>query len=410
MNFIMHHISSVFRLTVRECEGPTIIDSIGTRFEPDPVTPYMGRLLGASDICALVVTRSLDCFGIVRENDIKSYIIGPAARMKPDDSVVKQEILELLIKREKVDAFREYLDTVPIIPIAQFANILSMICEAVTGKNIQPERILYGEAYEDTVKSEDVGSELWSGLQDDEVTEARSGENTESDYNSERTMLWLVRRGETALLKESFRKTRYKQDFSLSTDSLRNLRDITIVSTTLVSRAAIEGGMQIKAAFALSDTYIRIVETMTNPKDIFELLPRMVVDFSEKVSSSFVPRGTSPHVSTCIKWIHHNITQPISTSDLMRVSGLSRSYLARLFVKEVGCTPMEYINNAKIEEAKTLLTSTSLPVVDIASYLGYSTNSYFHRIFKQSTSMTPSSFREKEEQTALKRYGEYPLL
>lgn len=76
--------------------------------------------------------------------------------------------------------------------------------------------------------------------------------------------------------------------------------------------------------------------------------------------------------------------------------GLSKDYLGRMLKKETSMTPLEYITNLKMEEAKYLLNNSQMKVYEISEELGYSTVDYFTKLFKKHTQITPAAYRKKK--------------
>ena len=74
---------------------------------------------------------------------------------------------------------------------------------------------------------------------------------------------------------------------------------------------------------------------------------------------------------------------------------LSRSYLSTKFKKETGMTLSQYIQEQKIEKAKSLLKTTDRSILEIATYLGFSSQGYFQNVFKKLTGMTPKEYRNQ---------------
>lgn len=75
--------------------------------------------------------------------------------------------------------------------------------------------------------------------------------------------------------------------------------------------------------------------------------------------------------------------------------GISKNYLSRLVKKSTERSVGAWIDIVRIQRAKRLLSETRLPVIDIAANVGIEDQSYFSRLFKKETSMTPSAFRKK---------------
>ena len=81
--------------------------------------------------------------------------------------------------------------------------------------------------------------------------------------------------------------------------------------------------------------------------------------------------------------------------ELAELAHLSPSYFQVVYKKAFGITCMTEVINAKLEQAKLLLTSTELPVSAVATEVGYNEVYHFIRQFKKSTGMTPGAFRKK---------------
>lgn len=86
---------------------------------------------------------------------------------------------------------------------------------------------------------------------------------------------------------------------------------------------------------------------------------------------------------------------PGSIASYALVIGISENYLSRLVKNSTGRTVGDWIEIVRIQRAKRLLSSTSLSVIDIAASIGVEDQSYFSRLFKKETGLTPSAFRKK---------------
>lgn len=98
-------------------------------------------------------------------------------------------------------------------------------------------------------------------------------------------------------------------------------------------------------------------------------------------------------IQQAILYIHAHLNQPITLNDIARVVHLNPSYLSTLFSKVMGLTLVGYVNAARIERAKVLLTHTELTIRQISLLLGFSQEIYFYRLFKKQEHVTPSEYR-----------------
>jgi AraC family transcriptional regulator len=74
-------------------------------------------------------------------------------------------------------------------------------------------------------------------------------------------------------------------------------------------------------------------------------------------------------------------------------ASLGSGHFSEAFGRSVGMSPHQYILRRRVDAAKQLLADGDLPVAEVASALGFSTQSHFGRIFRQITGMTPKRYR-----------------
>ena len=84
-------------------------------------------------------------------------------------------------------------------------------------------------------------------------------------------------------------------------------------------------------------------------------------------------------------------------SEMAKKYGYSPDYLGRVFTSVAGIPISEYVKNAKLNQAKLLLASTSMTVDEIADSLGYYDACYFSRQFKKETGCTPMLYRKSKK-------------
>lgn len=98
-------------------------------------------------------------------------------------------------------------------------------------------------------------------------------------------------------------------------------------------------------------------------------------------------------ITKAVRYIHKHISEEIELEKLAELSCLSKDHFIRLFKKGMGITPLQYVNQKKIEKAQLLLLTEELAVKEIAFRLAFEDYSYFNRLFKKITSMTPQEYR-----------------
>jgi len=98
----------------------------------------------------------------------------------------------------------------------------------------------------------------------------------------------------------------------------------------------------------------------------------------------------------CVKiknYIDAHYSQNITLDFLSDLSYMNKFHLVHTFTKQIGVSPINYVINKRIQEAKNLLSTTSYSIRDIASIVGFANSSYFSQMFKKVTGMSPKSYR-----------------
>lgn len=98
-------------------------------------------------------------------------------------------------------------------------------------------------------------------------------------------------------------------------------------------------------------------------------------------------------IQKSLVYIRKHIHQPVRIETLADLVCISKDHFIRLFKKEIGITPMHYINRKKIEKAQLLLVTEGLSIKEIAFQLSYEDHSYFNRLFKKLTGISPQEYR-----------------
>ena len=102
-----------------------------------------------------------------------------------------------------------------------------------------------------------------------------------------------------------------------------------------------------------------------------------------------------PAVNRFLESVFNPEKLPGSIASYATECEISENYLSRLVKQSTGRSVGSWINIVRIQRAKRLLSSTPLPVIDIAANIGIEDQSYFSRLFKKETGLTPSAFRKK---------------
>lgn len=181
----------------------------------------------------------------------------------------------------------------------------------------------------------------------------------------------------------------------LSKYPVLNLKYHFVVTAAIMSRICIDSGMDMEVAFRLSDYYISQLDYIQTEKEVELLHNKMIQDYTKKMAKLKKTKALSKPVSDCLSFIHTHIKDRITIEDIAEHTGKSVSYISRLFKSEMNQSVSDYIRTAKIEKAKNMLRYSQISLVEISSYLSFSSQSHFIKIFREETGMTPKKYRSQ---------------
>jgi YesN/AraC family two-component response regulator len=106
-----------------------------------------------------------------------------------------------------------------------------------------------------------------------------------------------------------------------------------------------------------------------------------------------LPQPTSYLVKQALAYIQQNYTHTLSRSEVAAAVGVSEDYLSRIFNREMGVSPWEFLNRYRVQQAKQLLTGTNKSVTWIAAQVGFDDPAYFSRVFQRIAGCSPREYR-----------------
>ncbi len=104
-------------------------------------------------------------------------------------------------------------------------------------------------------------------------------------------------------------------------------------------------------------------------------------------------QNVSKTVSLIKRYIHENYYKLVTLNHLSEVAHMSLFHLSRLFKKETGDSPIQYLMKYRLEVAKQYLQSTNDTIEVISEKIGYESEAHFQHIFKKRHGMSPGKFR-----------------
>ncbi len=180
----------------------------------------------------------------------------------------------------------------------------------------------------------------------------------------------------------------------LSDNHVQSAKYHFVIATAMISRYCIEGGMEHELAYSLSDMYINKVDKCLSTSEIDELQYDMILYYTTHMNKLRTAKVYSLPVTKCIDYIYNHLHTPLTRKELTRITNLSEGYLSRLFKKETGYSISDYIITRKLDTAKNMLIHSDYPILMISETLCFASQSYFNKLFKNYTGLTPAVYRK----------------
>jgi signal transduction histidine kinase/DNA-binding LacI/PurR family transcriptional regulator/AraC-like DNA-binding protein len=167
-------------------------------------------------------------------------------------------------------------------------------------------------------------------------------------------------------------------DAMRSLESTRQIPVIVVTGTTLTEAdmARLNQGVAAvlgKGLFSLEETVAHISSALAHKRKLSGEAQRLV--------------------RSAMAYIHENYAEAISRRDIAQHVGLTEDHLTFCFRREVGTTPIAYLQRYRISQAKRLLKESQQTISDIALNVGFADRGYFSRVFHRETGVSPDAYR-----------------
>lgn len=313
------------------------------------------------------------------------FVVGPVFYDTPRPDRLRRTLQPYIQDRKSADwaaALTATLPRLPVMTYAIFSRYVLMIHNTLTDQQLGLDALEGDHPQNGSSAALPVGERDRSEV-----------------YAAEQAMLEMVRTGNINYQAVLQRSIRLSPGVPVQgQDPLRQMKTSIIVFTTLVCRAAMEGGLSPEVAYPLGDSYIQSAENSHDSGELAALASAMYHDFIYRVHHVRTNPTCSHAVQKVCDYIDMSLDRPIRTADLAALVGYTEYYLTEKFKKETGTSVSQYIRAARIARAKVLLTSTTLSVRDIAERLAFNTPNYFIQSFRALEGLTPAQYRKQHRQ------------
>lgn len=314
-----------------------------------------------------------------KEDDEHIYLIGPVLNANVTQETIEKTARRLIPLQESRKEFMHILDDIPVVPLQMMQNLILMLHNCVTGETIQHSDIQY-----------QTNKTLYEEKQND------SPHNRQETYLAEKHLLYNVREGNLDYQKALTRAEAASTGVRVSmNDPIGEAKLSTITFTSLCTRAAIEGRLDVDTAYTVGDTYIQAITDCSNISEIRNISHQMYDDFIHRVHRAKNTNSLPKPIQDSVAYIQLHPDDELSISMLAKQFGYSDYYFSRKFKKETGISVTDYIDAIRVKRAKMLLETTKTPISEIAASLHFCSSTHFSTTFKNSVGLLPNEYRKQ---------------
>ncbi|MBD7971214.1 helix-turn-helix transcriptional regulator [Paenibacillus gallinarum] len=351
------------------------------------IEEFIRRLIQPEDQQNLPLIRKtnyLETFIVFHLSSIETIIIGPFSSYEVTESMVYGISEDLQISSAYQEELFLYYSQLEWL---NQKRILSLCC--LTYYLICQEPL-----EEELVKSQMKNSEKSEATHFEQLLRNRRLDASfHMDYGVEQKIWQCVKEGDKEELQQHLDTIKIEGVGLLSKKShLRNIKNQTIISIALATRAAIDGGLYPEIAYTMSDVSIQKVEETSELQKVELIGNDFLFSLVDRMNENR-ENNHSKAVQVCKNYIFNHIFGQISIKDLADMVHLNPVYLSQLFKKETNKPLGKYIQDEKIKEAQKLLIHSEHSVADICMLLQFNDQSYFSSMFKKYTGLTPNQYR-----------------
>ncbi|MGJ8693380.1 MAG: helix-turn-helix transcriptional regulator [Thalassotalea sp.] len=177
-----------------------------------------------------------------------------------------------------------------------------------------------------------------------------------------------------------------------ASNSLENYKFKVNKMLNLLTETTIAEGGDSEALLFRQSQKQDAIERSTNRKDVEKIATNEAIELSQRMT--IIPTKKNKElVDKAILFIKINYFKELDLTELANQMEVSDSYLIRTFKKVMNETPNHYITNYRVQQAKLLLKNHS--VQETSKAVGFNSSSYFGRVFKTQTGLSPMQFQKQ---------------
>lgn len=309
---------------------------------------------------------------------------GPVMVMEREDHVASTPVLQGISSPQKMEQIDDLLKRFPKREPRDLSYLSAMLLS--TALYIGGEQRSLLERRQTQEQYQDIG-EYMQQLK-------RDGAKSVYPLDKERSLMQAITEGDQTEAQRLLNELLGHIYFSTGGDfAATRARALELLA--LLSRATAEGGADLDQVLALNQRFIRESDYLSTTDQLTVWLNRVI----ERYTALVFDLVDVKHKDIIYKAIHYmkrHFSEKLTLEETARYVGFSPTYFSKVFKDEMGVTFNSYLGSLRVEQSKMLLLSGELSVGDVCAAVGFEDQSYFIKVFRKYTGVTPGKYRKQQ--------------
>ncbi|TFD99873.1 AraC family transcriptional regulator [Jeotgalibacillus sp. R-1-5s-1] len=183
-----------------------------------------------------------------------------------------------------------------------------------------------------------------------------------------------------------------------SGDYINALQRFYLSQMVLIADEMKQMGISPMKIFCFSSACIDMIYSWTEKEDLIKGGEWFIQTLIRHIEERFHPTYEHPLIRQAVKVVNQRLEDVVEVESIARELSVSPSHLAKVFRQEAGMTLKQFCHSRKVAEAKYYLHYSFVPISDISERFSFCNQSYFTKVFKEQTGMTPLQYRRQMQE------------
>ena len=325
-------------------------------------------------------------FPLINKNSLfGSILVGPFLMDEPDSLLISDLSRRYSIPTDELLELYDECRALPVVPpakVTQISHLLFYMFSSLISDSYQQFVINQEKLQQQSLINESI----------QRYKSFSSHPSAEYPYEKERELITKVKTRDAAQAKALLNDLLGYVFFSEG-NNLEVIKTRAIELCSLLSRAAIEGGATNDIILKMNNHFLKNLQEIQNLDDLCYKLQETLEAFTANMFD-YIPAKNHEIIKKAIHYISQHFSESLTLEEVAVHVHLNPAYFSSMFKQSTGSSFKEYLNMIRIEESKRLLANTDYTIIDIAIAAGFEDQSYFSKVFKKYTGLTPKQYRQ----------------